>query len=355
MTTTTDDNFAKDDSEEEQIPIDEPIISYGADYTLDSISQYINNETILVQPAFQRKFVWDIKKASKLIESFLLGYPVPNILLGRPQNDDKMEVIDGQQRLTTISDFINGTFNKDTVFKLTGDVLPKYAGKMFKDLDEPTQRRFKNAILKAIVLVYRENDPDLKYSVFQRINTGSVILNQQEIRNCIFGGSLNDLLHSLNEEDIWRRFFSAKPDKRMRDEESILRFFASFYNWENYEKPMTSFLNKFMSKHKDIGEIKQQEWRELFIQALTIIEDNFKLGNPFALSGDSKQFNRAIFEAIIVAIARLQAEGKNDFSDFTKKHKQLVKTGLFIESVSTGTSSEKKYTARITLAYDTLK
>ncbi|MDZ4296563.1 MAG: DUF262 domain-containing protein, partial [Patescibacteria group bacterium] len=99
-------NFAQEEADDESLTLKGPIISYGADYTLDSIRQYVNDsKQIVVQPSFQRKFVWDIKKASKLIESFILGYPVPNILLGRDPDTEIMEVIDGQQRILSVCDF----------------------------------------------------------------------------------------------------------------------------------------------------------------------------------------------------------------------------------------------------------
>lgn len=348
-------NLAADDIEKESIALKAPVISYGADYTIDSLSQYVKNQDIVIQPSFQRNFVWDIKKASKLIESFLLGYPVPNILLGRPQNDDRMEVIDGQQRIRTVTDYLSGTFNGETVFRLTGEIVGQFANKTFSELDESDQRRLRNAVMKAIVLVYQDSDPDLKYTVFQRINAGSVILNQQEIRNCIYGGSLNDLLGDLNTSATWRSFFSKKADKRMRDEETILRFFAAYFNRSNYEQPMTSFLNKFMSSSRFLDETAIRDWRRLFDDTLTIIAANYSGKNPFSLNEASKQFNRAVFEAIMTAVATLEYEGKSNFDDFSKKHKLLISNPEFVDSVSTGTSAEKKYSKRISLAYETLK
>src|SRR5580765_4997297 len=310
--------ITQDDTEEEALTPRNAAISYGADYTLETIAQYVKNRDIDVQPGFQRKEVWDKVKASKLIESFLFGYPVPNVLLGRPQNGDRMEVIDGQQRIMAISSFLKGTF-KDVVFRLVGDIAPQYLNKSFDDLDEADQRRLRNSVLKATILVYQDSDPDLKFSVFQRINTGSIVLNQQEIRNCIYGGNFNNLLHALNTEPLWRSFLSKKPDSRMKDEEAILRFFAAFFNYENYEKPMTRFLNNFMRENQDINESTMASWRSVFLGALNVIRDNFSGNNPFTVT-DNRQLNRAAFEAITVAVAFLVKQGKKDFSDFNEKH-----------------------------------
>ena len=353
MTATPTNTISKDDTESETLAPRGPAISYGADYTLDTLAQYVKNKDIEVQPGFQRKEVWDKNKASKLIESFLFGYPVPNILLGRPQNGDKMEVIDGQQRILAISGFLRGTF-KDSVFRLIGDIAPQYYNKSFDELDEADQRRLKNSVLKATILVYQDEEPDLKFSVFQRINTGSVVLTQQEIRNCIYGGSLNDLLHSLNMETLWRDFLSKKPDSRMRDEEAILRFFAAYFNRQKYEKPMTKFLNDFMRSNKNIDEGKAEAWRDLFLDALRIIKDNYTGKNPFTVTADNKQLNRAAFEAIMVAVATLARNGKDDFSDFNSKHSSLAADPEFRETVSTGTADTKKYAQRFELALSQL-
>jgi uncharacterized protein with ParB-like and HNH nuclease domain len=347
-------SLSKDDVETESLSLKSPVISYGADYTIESLAQYVKNDEIAIQPSFQRNFVWDIKKASKLIESFLLGYPVPNILLGRPQNDDRMEVIDGQQRIRSVTDFLKGTFNGEAVFRLTGDIAEQYSNKTYTELDEPDQRRLRNAIMKAIVLVYQENDPDLKYAVFQRINTGSIVLNQQEIRNCIYGGALNNLLSELNQNTVWRSYFSKKRDKRMRDEETILRFFAAYFHGEHYTKPMTSFLNKFMHENRMISHSTVDEWRGIFDRTIHTIAESYSGDNPFSLY-DKKQFNRAISEAIMTGVAKLISEGKTDFSDFDEKHQLLIKNEDFIDSVSTGTSAERKYALRLELAHDLLK
>ena len=122
-------SFEKEESDEETLQLKGPIISYGADYTLDSTRQYVDSKQIIVQPSFQRKFVWDIKKASKLIESFILGCPVPNILLGRDAETEIMEVINGRQRILSVCDFFKGRFRDEKVFKLTGEIDQKFAGK----------------------------------------------------------------------------------------------------------------------------------------------------------------------------------------------------------------------------------
>jgi len=244
---------------------------------------------------------------------------------------------------------------KDTVFRLTGDIAPQYLGKTFDDLDEVDQRRLRNQVLKATILVYSNNQPDIKFSVFQRINTGSVTLTQQEIRNCIYGGSLNDFLHELNKESAWRSYISPKPDSRMRDEETLLRFFAGYYKYDKYQKPMTRFLNHFMEEHREDGDAEINKWKDLLLSTLEVVRLNSEGFNPFSSSNSKKQMNRAIFESVMVSIARLKHEGKDDFSDFESKYRILMSNKDYIDSVTAHTSDDIRYATRFRLAYENLK
>lgn len=350
----TDENFVNEEEDTRDLPLREPIISYGADYTLDSIRQYVAGGQIVVQPSFQRKFVWDIKKASKLIESFILGYPVPNILLGRDPETEVMEVIDGQQRILSVCDFFNGRFRGERIFKLTGEIDEKFKDKVFDDLNESTQKKLKNAVLKAVVLVYPKDDPNIKFTAFQRINTGSVVLNQQEIRNCIFGGSFNEMLVKLNDSNKnWRLLLTRKPDKRMRDTETILRFFAAYFAYKKYEKSLTVFLNDFMSLKRNLDARELKEWEVLFNNTLAIIIENIGR-DSFPRSSLNKSFNRAIFESVMVAVARLTAEKKLKVKVLKKKYESLLKNKQYVSAVTSQTSDKKKYLDRIGLAYEIL-
>jgi hypothetical protein len=352
----TNNGFIQEESDDESLSSKGPIITYGADYTLDSIRQYVtDSKQIIVQPGFQRNFVWDIKKASKLIESFILGYPVPNILLGRDPETEVMEVIDGQQRIISVCDFFEGIFRKDKIFKLTGDIDQKFINKTFSELDEATQKKLRNAVLKAVVLVYPKNDHNIKFTAFHRINTGSVVLNQQEIRNCIYGGSFNDTLKELNESNKnWRKLLSKNTDKRMRDVETILRFFASYFRHSKYEKSLTEFLNIYMDDNRDISTVKQAELKELFESTLDLVFRNIGF-EIFPKSEDGKAFNRSIFESVMVAIARLNQEKKINPSSLKAKYKILIKNSDYINAVGSQTSDKKKYLDRLDIAYNILK
>jgi len=159
-----------------------------------------------------------------LIESFLLGLPVPSIFVYKTPSQIQL-IIDGQQRVTSICSFFDGQLPDGKPFFLKG-VDPKWEGKFFSDLAVEDQIRLRDAVLR--VMTVEQLDPKDNtsiYHIFQRLNTGGTELTPQEVRNCAYQGPLTDLLLDLNTNTTWREIFgTSKPDPRMRDVELILSF-----------------------------------------------------------------------------------------------------------------------------------
>src|SRR6185312_5835259 len=179
----------EEDDEETYVTYD--IASYPSDLTLSGLTDLWSNGDIVI-PEFQRNFVWSIKQASLLIESFLLGLPVPQVFFYVDESN-KYLVIDGQQRLLSIVYFLEGFFGSESihgkrqVFRLTGlDDRSPYSKMRFQDLDDVSQRKLKGAVLRAINI--RQLNPKEEhtsiYHIFERLNTGGTPLKPQEIRNC---------------------------------------------------------------------------------------------------------------------------------------------------------------------------
>src|SRR6266581_1231053 len=168
---------------------------------------------LIVQPEFQTHWRWDNKRASRLIESALLEIPLPTIYLSE-DNDGKEYVVDGQQRLTSFFSFIDGKLPDEKDFKLVGlKVFTELNGKTFKDLAEAFQDKIRYYTVRTITFK-KESQEDLKFEIFERLNTGSVSLNDQELRNCIYRGPFNALLKELSRErDFTYLMGLKKPDK----------------------------------------------------------------------------------------------------------------------------------------------
>jgi Protein of unknown function DUF262 len=292
MANEQDDLEVDEVAEETEAFVTYDIASYPSDLTLSVLAEMWKNGDIVI-PEFQRNFVWSINQSSLLIESFLLGLPVPQVFF-YVNPDNKNLVIDGQQRLISVVYYLEGYFGSESlhgkrqVFRLTGlDERSPYAKKRFEELDEVSQRKLRNAVLRAINI--RQLDPKREhtsvYHIFERLNTGGTPLKSQEIRNCVFRGRLAPLLQELNKDKNWRLILGkATLDKHQKDVELVLRIFALCQSWANYEKPMKEFLNVAMNRNKE-GTTSRVKWFvDRFPQAVRLVVET--LGpKPFHIRG----------------------------------------------------------------------
>jgi len=267
-------NLEEESKAENEAVVEYDIVSYPSDFTLDNLySQWEAGSFII--PEFQRDFVWGQKQASLLIDSFMMGLPVPPVFLYLDA-DTKYLVIDGQQRLRSIFFFYEGLFGKEAdgkqkTFKLVGlDENISYAGKTYKELLAEDKRKLDGGVLRAINI--RQISPNEEntsvYHIFERLNTGGTPLKPQEIRNCVFHGNLVTTLKELNENDSWREIIG-KPsrDKHQKDVEFILRLLALLESGASlYEKPMKEFLNRAMRRNRDGGSSFVKEFKNKFPQ-----------------------------------------------------------------------------------------
>ncbi len=175
-----------DNDEAEEIDIENrKIFTDQGDPEIKSLYDKYKKGKLDIQPEFQRKFVWDKSKACRLIESVLLGIPLPIIYLFEESNGT-ISVIDGQQRLTSFFSFIDGSLPDGKDFKLSNlNVFKELNKKLFKDLDEEFQDMITDYKIRTITF-RKESEPGLKFEIFERLNTGAVSLNDQELRNCIY-------------------------------------------------------------------------------------------------------------------------------------------------------------------------
>ena len=220
----------EEEIESVEVPLAErKIHTDKGDPEIESLYGKSKRGKLVIQPDFQRHFVWDKGKSSRLIESSLLDIPLPVVYLAEEKNG-KEYVIDGQQRLTAFFSFIDGNFPDGSEFKLTGlKVFTELNRKPFIGLSEEQQDKIRYCKIRTITFK-KDSEADLKFEIFERLNTGSVSLNDQELRNCIYRGPYNELLKKLSENNDFKYLCNlTKPDKRMRDVELVLRF-AAFYH-----------------------------------------------------------------------------------------------------------------------------
>lgn len=372
------------DEEKETSEIEEyDLTSSPNDFNILTMGSFIDSGAITI-PGFQRNYVWDLKKASRLIESLILGLPVPQIFLYE-QGRNKFSVIDGQQRLMTIYYFIKGRFPKadkrpeirriftekgeipkeifhdDNYFRKFKLYLPsetkgansKYHNFSYETLGEyKTQfdlRPIRNVIVKQNV---PKDDDSSVYEIFNRLNSGGVNLKPQEIRSSLYHSEFYRMLHHLNSNEEWRRILrKSNLDLHLRDFELLLRTFSFVFDRDNYTPPLARFLNSFSKKAKDF----QQETISLAAKVFYEFMNQIKgLPDDIFMNERTNRFNAFLFEAVFYATCKNSIEqGVIDIKEITiEKMETLEKEKDFIEATQVGTTSTANVDKRLDKALE---
>src|ERR1700733_4523172 len=329
--------------EDEQDVLTYKISYYPADLTLKGYLEKDRSKQLVIPP-FQRSFVWDQVKASKLIESFLLGLPVPGVFLYKERDTNKLQVIDGQQRILSAVRFFKNEFD-EKIFRLK-NVHPKWNGKTYAELDEADRFQLDDTVLRATVVQQLDPDDDSSvFHIFERLNTGGINLNQMEIRKCVYNGTQFALFEKLNALPEWRALIGQpKLDKRLRDVELLLRTIALSELWAEYKKPMKGFLNEYLARKKKLKDAEKQVWLETRAAEVTALLSYAAAGlgdKPFHLRG---RLNYAAMDSTLVAA---EVALKAGITNLGERYASLIKDDDYLIWVTQDTSDEKVVTSRI--------
>jgi hypothetical protein len=324
------------------------ISSYGADYPVDGLVKRMRDGSIYV-PTFQRQFVWEIKDASRFVESLLLGLPVPSIFLSKEPDTGKLLVVDGQQRLQSLRYFYDGIWKPSIKEFGLKKVQQELEGRTYQTLRDEDRRKLDDAILHAIIFKQDEpsEDESSVYEVFQRLNTGGKKLTPQEVRSAVHhSGRIRDFLGQLNLYPSWRQIYGPE-DERMRDQELILRFLALLYEGANYHRPMVTFLNKYMGKNRNLKDADAAVITNLFRGAIDVVCSSIgkRAFRPV------RALNAAVFDSVMVGTAkRLQRGAINDIQAFGGRYESLLQNQEYLDACGRGTASSERVRTRLDLA-----
>jgi len=225
-----------------------------SDIQLQDLVRMVRDGEIFVAPAYQRKFRWDDIRCSQLIESLMLGIPVPNLFMATNPNFT-WEVVDGMQRLSTMVKFL-GEADLRARLDLNGPLrlqelkkLKHYNGLTFDELPSHIQRHIRTRTLRVVTL-NDKSDKRVRFDLFERLNTGGVELSKQEIRDCVFQGQFADALDKLAGSPEFEKVVRVTKRQRLDGtlEECVLRFFAFLDEYRKFEHSVTEFLNGYMEK-----------------------------------------------------------------------------------------------------------
>lgn len=316
---------------EQEAQIDEyDITSSPNDFNVITLFSFIESGAVKI-PGFQRNFVWDRHRASKLIESLIIGIPVPQLFLYE-QARNKFLVIDGQQRLMSVYYFIKRRFPRkekrtelraiydengkipdhilqdnayfeDFSLQLPG-ALPNHTNK-FNGLNYATLQDYKTQLdLRPIRnIVVKQNSPSeddsSMYEVFNRLNTGGVNLRPQEIRTSMYHSPFYDMLYQINQDVRWRKILGSDvPDLHMKDIEILLRGFAMLIDGPKYSPSMVRFLNQFSRKSEANTDIQNTYLKDLF---MSFLDSSNEVPEDIFINDKNNRFNLALFEAVFMA------------------------------------------------------
>lgn len=276
--------------------------------TIFQYKRWFDNARMSLNPDWQRAYVWRGKRPSMIIESLLMQIPIPVIFLAKTDTET-YEVIDGVQRLTTAFNFID---NKFALHGMT--VFRDFNGKRFKELPDQVRAQIEDATITAFI-ISEKTSQDMLFTIFERINTGGVSLNEMEIRNCIYRGRLNERIRSLTKNKDFIEAVNVKGlGGRMLDRSLILRFLA-FYE-QGHEKAssgLKAFLNRFFENHRNASEKLLDEYEEKFKKAMRsslsvfgshafrVRRNDRRVGGEWA-----SRANAAIFQVIATSFARYE-------------------------------------------------
>ena len=323
------------------------IVSFNASYSLPEFSNKLE-EKIFYKPEFQRNSIWDNRRKSRFIESLIFAYPIPPVFLYKNPDKEQYLIIDGFQRIDTISSFLNNKFCLKNVSSSINDCN-------FDKLSTEYKRILKNRQLSCVII--RQVIPDKKeilYSIFERLNTGGQNLNNMEIRRAIYYGNLIKDLECLNKNINWRKILGKKDiHDRFLDIELILRLLAFSESWNDsnkcvvgYTNSIKPFLNSYTAENKDK---KIDAFKRKFVEVTKQIID--ELGTkPFTLY---KKANYVLLDSIMSALIIREYP----ISDLKNKKLELEKDKNFKEiyEAKQGTLSPKNVNNRIKIALDYLK
>ena len=376
LVTDDDKNFAEHDA----VISEYDIISSPNDFNIATAFDLIEKKSIKI-PGFQRNYVWDKKRASKLIESLLLGLPIPQIFLFEKSKNNFL-VIDGQQRLMTIYYFkkkrfprgemrseLTEIYNKEnkipdkilnddkyfTAFNLRldnqSDLIDNKYNKLnydtLEDQDSFNMRTVRFMIIKQISP--QDNDSSI-YEIFNRLNSGGMNLTSQEIRACLYHSEFFDMLARINANEQWRKMLNKpKADIHQKDIEMLLRCFSILHNKDIYKPSLSRFLNDFAKKAQEFNSDEVKYLENLFLSFMDICS---KYPDNLFIHNTQNKFMLFLLDTVFYYSCKMALDSqtkKITEIDSTKIKKLKENTDFSIASQSE-TSTKKNFDIRFNVA-----
>ena len=321
-----------------------------AQFSVFELKRKLEKKQILVDPDFQRESLWDMKQKSELVESILMGIPLPLIYLTEDKKG-KLIVVDGRQRLTSLFGFIDNEYQLSNL-----NIVTNINNKKFKELESKDQSAIEDYQLVSHVI--KPPTPDqVKFDIFDRVNRGGTRLNNQEMRNALYGGKATKLLNNLSSLEIFKRATNDSiSSKRMKDKYLILRFLSFYISYERlYPSPedrveYKSNMDEFLGKNMELINNKLND------ETIYLLTEKFKTAmenaymifskNAFRLPGKianrKSPINMALFESLGYLLSKITVS-KNMVSMIKKAYKEKIEQNKDVVQSLTYVVDSKKH------------
>ncbi|MCO5383228.1 MAG: DUF262 domain-containing protein [Methanosarcina barkeri] len=323
----------------QEIAKERTVRTQSIEYDLETLVKKIDNKLIKLDPGYQRRHRWNIETSSRLIESLILNIPIPLIYLSIDVDVDveseesRYSIIDGQQRLTAICDFFNNKYSLKGLQCL--NLLNDFK---YQDLPSFLNRRLEERTIKCL-RIDSTLDSKVKIDIFERLNSGSVVLVAQELRNAVCRGPFNELCKNLSENSNFRKLLQINENEleqnskvqKMEDVELVLRFYALINNkYKEFKKSKDFRFRDFLTEQLDNGnaidEKALKDFEYSFSKTMQVIIENFGPiafakykfeNNKFTIQS---KFNAAVYDSLAIGIYS-EVISKNRTIDSSMKDK----------------------------------
>lgn len=328
------------------------IVTEQTRYPLKNVKEIFQSSDYKLDPYYQRDIVWGESTKSRLIESFIINIPIPPIFLFEYEYG-KFEIMDGKQRISTIISFLDDGFCLESL-----EFFQEYNGKKYSELPADVKETITRRYISGIIILSESTKDEsekqnMRRLVFERLNTGGLALNRQEVRNAIYSGPFNDMLKRLASDELFEELWAppkrTKYNSRLEYTEKVLRFFAYFSAVRNDITSISTsrLLDLYMEASKEFTDPELKELEEFFKKVVLTVKRLFG-EKAFMSSQKSKKAENMIFDSVMLftsynldnleqfddgAFEQLKFEVlKNNKADFNGKYTAInnVKTRVSI-------------------------
>ena len=343
----------KTQSDEDELNETPPsdIVAFNELRSCSDLKRLRDAEQLQIQPEFQREDVWQATQQTRFIDSLAKQLPIPSMCISLDYKTDKRQIVDGLQRMSSILKFLgDDNWRLSNLEDIDNRISNKTVGHIRKNHPEIFSR-VENTVIPVTVLrcdLAKRSHQEYLFTIFHRLNTGGMKLNNQEIRNCIYSGSFNEMLKQVAWSENSKAVFGLVEGKKYRfsTEELLLRFLAFSEDLASYKRPLPRFLNEYMSKFRKAKDETVAEKRSILERALKVVYEKALASEPLP------RLSKATVEAIFVGvITNLQKVEELPAEEVAKRYQQLRQHEEFsVESLKEGLSDATKVTSRLNVA-----